>query len=225
MTGVDARRLALAVALFALSGLAESQQAQAQQRMDRCQMHIAIGRNIPAECGGTAGPGGTTTRGRVVIGTPDSGAAKPPAGGQPGAAAPAGAAPTGAAPPTATPVDRAPPTRGAPYSLSLPILFEFDSDRLTPSASKLLDDLADVLKRNASDRFVIEGHTDAVGADEYNKELSERRARAVVDYLATRHSIDRARLESVGLGRSKLVVPNQPADPRNRRVQILNVGT
>src|SRR5258705_528262 len=84
--------------------------------------------------------------------------------------------------------------------------------------------LADVLKRNPNDRFVIEGHTDAVGADDYNMDLSQRRARAVVDYLATRHAVDRARLESVGLGRTKLVVPNQPADPRNRRVQILNVG-
>jgi outer membrane protein OmpA-like peptidoglycan-associated protein len=221
---MDARRLGLTVALCALSGLAIALPAQAQQRIDRCQMHIAIGRNIPAECGGMGGPGGTTTRGRVVIGTPDSGAAKPPAGGQPGAAAPTGAAP-GAAPTSATPVDRAPPTRAAPYSLSLPILFEFDSDRLTPAASKLLDDLADVLKRNPNDRFVIEGHTDAVGADDYNKDLSERRARTVVDYLATRHSVDRARLESVGLGRSKLVLPNQPGDPRNRRVQILNVGT
>lgn len=215
MTGMDARRLALTTALCALSGLAAAPSIQAQQRMDRCQMHIAIGRNIPAECGGTAGPGGTTTRGRVVIGTPDAGTAKPPAG----------TAPTGMAPTPTTTVDRAPPTRSTPYLLSLPILFEFDSDRLTPSATKLLDDLADVLKRNPSDRFIIEGHTDGVGADDYNKELSERRARAVVEYLGTRHSIDRARLESVGLGRSKLVVPGQPADPRNRRVQILNIGT
>lgn len=224
MKTMDARRLGLTAALCALSGLALTLPAMAQQRIDRCQMHIAIGRNIPAECGGTGGPG-TATRGRVVIGKPDSGAAKPPAGGQPGATAPAGAAPGGAAPAGAAPVDRAPPTRSQPYSLSLPILFEFDSDRLTAAASKLLDDLADVLKRNPADRFVIEGHTDAVGADGYNMDLSQRRARAVVDYLATRHSVDRARLESVGLGRTKLVVPNQPADPRNRRVQILNIGT
>jgi outer membrane protein OmpA-like peptidoglycan-associated protein len=221
---MEARRLGLMAALCAVSGFAIALPAAAQQRMDRCQMHIAIGRNIPAECGGTGGAG-TATRGRVVIGQPDSGAAKPPAGGQPGATAPTGTAPGGTAPTAAAPVDRAAPTRSAPYSLSLPILFEFDSDRLTPAASRLLDDLADVLKRNPTDRFIIEGHTDAVGADDYNKDLSERRARAVVDYLATRHSIDRARLESVGLGRTKLVVPNQPADPRNRRVQILNVGT
>lgn len=222
MTRMEARRLGLSAALGALSVLAIALPAQAQ--MDRCQMHIAIGRTIPAECGGAGGPGGTATRGRVVIGQPDP-AAKPPAGAQPGAAAPAAGA--AATPPAAAapPVDRAPPTRSAPYSLSLPILFEFDSDRLTPAASRLLDDLADVLKRNPNDKFIIEGHTDAVGADDYNKDLSERRARAVVDYLSARHSIDRARLESVGLGRTKLVVPNQPADPRNRRVQILNVGT
>jgi OOP family OmpA-OmpF porin len=225
MKTMDARRLGLTVALCTLSSLAIALPAQAQQRIDRCQMHIAIGRNIPAECGG-AGGAGTATRGRVVIGQPDSGAAKPPAGAQPGAAAPAGAAPAaGAQPQAAAPVDRAPPTRSAPYSLSLPILFEFDSDRLTPAASKFLDDLADVLKRNPNDKFIIEGHTDGVGAEDYNKDLSERRARAVVEYLVTRHSIDRTRLDSVGMGRSKLVVPNQPSDPRNRRVQILNVGT
>jgi outer membrane protein OmpA-like peptidoglycan-associated protein len=218
---MDARRLGLTAALCALSGLAIALPAQAQQRIDRCQMHIALGRSLPAECGGT-GPGGTATRGRVVIGQPDSGTAKPPAGAQPGAAAPA---PGGTAPTAAAPVDRAPPTRSAPYSLALPVLFEFDSDKLTPTASKLLDDLADVLKKNPSDKFIIEGHTDAVGADDYNLALSQRRAQAVVDYLVTRHSIDRARLESVGLGRTKLVIPNQPADPRNRRVQILNVGT
>lgn len=222
MTRIDARRLGLSAALCALSGLAIALPAQAQ--MNRCQMHIAIGRNIPAECGGAGGPGGIQTRGRVVIGQPDP-AAKPPAGAPPAAAAPAAPGAAAAPPAAAAPVDRAPPTRGAPYSLSLPILFEFDSDRLTPAASRLLDDLADVLKRNPNDKFVIEGHTDAVGADEYNKDLSERRARAVVEYLATRHTIDRARLESIGLGRSKLVIPNQPADPRNRRVQILNVGT
>lgn len=220
MTWMDARRLGLTAVLCALSGLAIALPAQAQQRIDRCQMHIALGRSLPAECGGT-GPGGTATRGRVVIGQPDP-AAKPPAGTQPGAAAPP---PSGAAPTPPPVADRAPPTRSAPYSLSLPILFEFDSDKLTPAASKLLDDLADVLKRNPNDKFIIEGHTDALGADDYNMELSQRRSRAVVEYLVTRHSVDRARLESVGLGRTKLVVPNQPADPRNRRVQILNVGT
>ncbi|MGE3647838.1 MAG: OmpA family protein [Reyranellaceae bacterium] len=223
MTKMDARRLGLTAALCALSGLAITVPAHAQQRIDRCQMHIALGRTLPAECGGT-GTGGSATRGRVVIGQPDSGAAKPPAGAQPGGGAPApsaGAPAAGAAPA----VDRAPPSRSSPYSLSLPILFEFDSDRLTAAASKLLDDLADVLKRNPDDKFIVEGHTDAVGADDYNKALSERRAKAVVEYLATRHSIDRARLESVGLGRAKLALPGQPADPRNRRVQILNVGT
>lgn len=221
MKKIDARRLGLTAALCALSGLAITVPAQAQQRIDRCQMHIALGRTLPAECGGT-GPGGTATRGRVVIGQPPSGAAKPPAGAQPGAAAPA---PGAAAPAAAAPVDRAPPSRSSPYSLSLPILFEFDSDRLTAAASKLLDDLADVLKRNPSDKFIVEGHTDAVGGDDYNKALSERRAKAVVEYLVTRHSIERARLESVGLGRAKLALPSQPADARNRRVQILNVGT
>src|SRR5215207_6588825 len=101
MTGMDARRLGLTAALCALSGLAIALPAQAQ--IDRCQMHAALGRSLPAACGGT-GTDGTQTRGRVVIGQPDSGAAKPPAAAQPGAAA---LAPRGAAPAAAPAVDRA----------------------------------------------------------------------------------------------------------------------
>ena len=183
-------------------------------QVDRCAMHRAIGRDVPAECGGVGQPGGLT-RGRVVIGQPDAGT---PAAGAATPARPPVAGATPVAPP------RQPPTRGNPYGVSLAIQFEHDSDVLGAQATRTLDDLADVIKRNDKDRFVIEGHTDAHGTDDYNQRLSDRRAAAAVDYLASKHGIPRDRLEAVGVGRGRPLVPALPYDARNRRVQILNVG-
>lgn len=181
-------------------------------RVSRCELHRAIGRQLPPECGGTGGVGGDQTRGRVVIGAPKGTTAPPPAA-------------AGGAPPTPTQAaDRAPPTREKPYGVALPVPFDFDSDRLTPAARRVVDQLADVLKLDGQDKFIIQGHTDAVGSDEYNKALSLRRAEAVIDYLVNRHGISRDRLEAQGLGESSPLLPADPNNGRNRRVQVLNVG-
>ena len=76
-------------------------------------------------------------------------------------------------------------------------------------------------------RFRIEGHTDTVGPAEENRLLSERRANAVRDYLVERFGISPARLMTEGLGESRLLVPTPDETPqqRNRRVQILNLGS
>jgi outer membrane protein OmpA-like peptidoglycan-associated protein len=200
-------------------------------------MHRALGRNLPPECGGTGRPGGETTRGRVVIGTPDQGgkpAATPPAGtpsattttppaGTPSGGAPAaGTPPAGGAPTTTT---TAPPPPSGPRGLGLAVPFALDSDQLTPDARKIVDQLAEVFKLNPSDRFVIEGHTDATGGEAHNKSLSERRAQAVINYLVTQHGLPRDHFEGRGLGSSKLILPNDPTNGRNRRVQVLNIGS
>ena len=71
----------------------------------------------------------------------------------------------------------------------------------------------------------IEGHTDTTGDDQTNLALSQRRAAAVVDYLASRYGVDRARLIAVGMGKGGLAVPtpDQTAEPRNRRVVVINL--
>jgi len=76
-------------------------------------------------------------------------------------------------------------------------------------------------------RFRIEGHTDTVGSAGYNKELSDRRAAAVRNYLAANFKVDPARLEAVGMGEEGLLVPtaDQTAEPRNRRVAVINLGS
>lgn len=66
-------------------------------------------------------------------------------------------------------------------------------------------------------RFVVEGHTDASGPDDYNQNLSNRRARAVVDFLVD-HGVERSRLQSIGYGESRLANQRDPNAAENRRV-------
>jgi OOP family OmpA-OmpF porin len=113
-------------------------------------------------------------------------------------------------------------------AVSLTVNFANGSANLTPDAIKALDALGQALssKDLAGYKFRIEGHTDTVGSAGYNKELSERRAEAVVDYIAKKYSVDPARLQAVGMGEEGLLVqtPPQTAEPRNRRVQVINLG-
>lgn len=71
-------------------------------------------------------------------------------------------------------------------------------------------------------RIRIEGHTNAVGNPDFNLSLSERRARAVADYLAA-HGISPDRIEARGYGSQKPRIERAPGDPRNRRVEITKI--
>ena len=79
----------------------------------------------------------------------------------------------------------------------------------------------------AAFRFRIEGHTDTVGTPAYNQALSERRAIVVAEYLASNFHVDRRRMQPVGMGEAGLLVAtaDQTAEPRNRRVQVVNIGS
>src|SRR5262249_1815832 len=74
-----------------------------------------------------------------------------------------------------------------PVQFDLLANFEFNSDQLTQAAKENLDQFAKAIKdpRLAGSKFEIDGHTDAVGPEEYNQGLSERRAEAVVSYLTS----------------------------------------
>jgi OmpA-OmpF porin, OOP family len=119
-------------------------------------------------------------------------------------------------------------TRQAP-AVSLNVQFETGSAELTPDATRVLENLGKALSDRTlvSYRFRIEGHTDTVGTRPYNRELSDRRATAVVDYLATNFHVDRSRMEAIGMGEDGLLVPtpDQTPEQRNRRVQVVNVGS
>jgi outer membrane protein OmpA-like peptidoglycan-associated protein len=118
------------------------------------------------------------------------------------------------------------PNTDAPPSINLYINFEFNSDKLGTDAQIVLRNLGQALKdqRLAKFRFTIAGHTDAVGDAAYNQTLSERRAKAVQDYLMFHYGIDAQRLKAVGYGKTRLLDSANPTSGVNRRVQIVNEG-
>jgi OOP family OmpA-OmpF porin len=99
--------------------------------------------------------------------------------------------------------------------------FEFDSARLTAEAEGRLDDAMKILERHPELVVEIAGHTDSTGAAEYNQGLSERRAKAVRDYLVGKGA-DPANLTARGYGESKPVADNATSEGRaqNRRVEF-----
>jgi outer membrane protein OmpA-like peptidoglycan-associated protein len=106
-------------------------------------------------------------------------------------------------------------------ALALPVQFAFDSADILRSARSQLDALAEGIRiLPAIQSVVIEGHTDAVGSDFYNDQLSQRRAYAVKRYLVATHGIDPARLRAVGLGKFQPLPGRDPHAPENRRVQF-----
>lgn len=127
--------------------------------------------------------------------------------------------------PVAVPASPAPASGPA---VNLTVNFATGSADLTPDAIKTLDQLGQALssKELAGFKFRIEGHTDTVGSPEYNRALSERRAETVVDYIAKKYGVEPSRMQAVGMGEAGLLVqtPPQTAEPRNRRVEVINLG-
>lgn len=119
-------------------------------------------------------------------------------------------------------------TAASAPSVNLNVDFETGSANLTPQARATLDQLGRALSSSqlAAYRFRIVGHTDTVGSPGYNKALSEQRADAVVKYLAEKFGVQSNRLEAEGVGEAGLLVPTPPQtpEPRNRRVQVINLG-
>lgn len=105
------------------------------------------------------------------------------------------------------------------------IRFEFDSSRLTIEAVKAIEVLAGALKNTKSKdgRMLIEGHTDSIGSDRYNMDLSERRANAVKSFLVQAHGISSERLFTRGMGESELLDTQSPSNELNRRVEFMRV--
>ena len=108
-----------------------------------------------------------------------------------------------------------------PSALSLPVPFAFDSAEILPSARAQLDAIAAGIRMLPADqKVVIEGHTDAVGTDEYNESLSQRRAQSVRRYLVAAHGLEASRLNAVGLGEHNPLPGRAPSAGENRRVQF-----
>jgi outer membrane protein OmpA-like peptidoglycan-associated protein len=102
------------------------------------------------------------------------------------------------------------------------IYFDFDRSAIRPTDAKILDRHAERLKANSTAMLAIEGGVDQRGSMPYNQKLSERRARAVSDYLIA-HGVPAERIVSVGYGNKVLEckTPGEQCWQKNRQVDFL----
>jgi OmpA-OmpF porin, OOP family len=100
--------------------------------------------------------------------------------------------------------------------------FGFNKDTLTKDAKADLDKMAEAVPNTKGYILTVEGATDSVGSADYNYELSQRRASAVIQYLASEHGIPAHKIYLIGLGKDKPVDTNKTREGRaaNRRVDV-----
>jgi len=112
--------------------------------------------------------------------------------------------------------------RGLVITLSGSVLFTSGRSTLLANARPKLDEVAAALQKSDAEKFVVEGHTDSVGSETANEELSYRRAQTVRDYL-TERGVPAEKIKAVGYGKSRPVADNTTAEGRanNRRVEIV----
>ncbi len=103
------------------------------------------------------------------------------------------------------------------------IYFDTDKTDIKPESTATLTEIAALLKQDPKLALYVVGHTDNVGGEDYNLDLSRRRAAAVVTALTSKHGIDVKRLKPSGVGLLAPVAPNDTEDGRakNRRVELV----
>jgi outer membrane protein OmpA-like peptidoglycan-associated protein len=113
--------------------------------------------------------------------------------------------------------------QGDNITLSMPsnVTFAFNDATLQPQFYSVLNDVARTLTEYNQTVIEVAGHTDSVGSDAYNHELSVRRANSVAAYLSG-HGVMQQRLMMVGAGESRPIATNETEEGRaqNRRVEI-----
>ncbi len=170
------------------------------------------------ECGDSVGPDRGNTKGFSMAGVrPAVEVAKPVAQRPVVGAAPVAQRPKLAATPRPARPQMAPASAAAGVDLQLN--FMTNSAELTPGARASADRLAAAMMKpdRLSTRFMIEGHTDAVGSREANLDLSRRRAEAVVAFLAAK-GVDTKRFEVAGYGFDRPLPGTSALNGANRRV-------
>ncbi|MEO8161355.1 MAG: OmpA family protein [Arenimonas sp.] len=103
------------------------------------------------------------------------------------------------------------------------ILFDTNKADLKPESDAALVEIAKLMAADASLKLLVVGHTDSVGAFEANRDLSQRRAKAVVAALVSQHQVAAARLQSFGASFAAPVASNaaEPGRAKNRRVELV----
>jgi outer membrane protein OmpA-like peptidoglycan-associated protein len=109
--------------------------------------------------------------------------------------------------------------------IDLEIHFDYNSAEINKGSMQAVQELGKALTDPSlkGSTFVVAGHTDAIGGDEYNQGLSERRADTIKRYLTEKFGINGSELVTVGYGKTKPKDANAPMDPTNRRVQVVNM--
>jgi len=110
-------------------------------------------------------------------------------------------------------------------NIDLTITFDYNSADIGAKSLAEVQKLGRALTSDdlKGSTFLLAGHTDAAGGDNYNQELSERRADSIKRYLMDNYHISATDLVTVGYGKSKLKDPSQPMAEVNRRVQVVNM--
>ena len=111
-------------------------------------------------------------------------------------------------------------------TIDLEITFDYNSANISAKSMPSVQALGRALINPdlKGSTFIVAGHTDAVGSEAYNQDLSERRADSIKRYLVDKFSIGGADLVTVGYGKTKLKDPNNPTSEVNRRVQVVNMA-
>jgi outer membrane protein OmpA-like peptidoglycan-associated protein len=113
--------------------------------------------------------------------------------------------------------------------MTLRVLFEFNKATLAQSDIAELNKAKDFVKKYPTSRVLLEGHTDNIGSEKYNMELSQKRAEAVRQHLIQAGAVDAARISAIGFGSTKPIAPNRTENgkdnpegrTKNRRVEIV----
>jgi outer membrane protein OmpA-like peptidoglycan-associated protein len=102
------------------------------------------------------------------------------------------------------------------------LYFDFASANLRPESDKVLNEIAQVMHAHPDWKLTVEGHTDNVGGNTSNLDLSKRRSQAVIDALVRSYDISENRFRTAGFGASRPVDTNDTLEgrARNRRVEL-----
>ena len=110
---------------------------------------------------------------------------------------------------------------GIDFRFDSALLFDFGKATLRTETKTNLDKLAEILQKYPDTNILVEGDTDSVGSEEFNQKLSEQRAQAVANYLASLN-VSHNRLMTIGYGETRPTDTNLTEEGRqaNRRVEI-----
>jgi outer membrane protein OmpA-like peptidoglycan-associated protein len=110
-------------------------------------------------------------------------------------------------------------------AIDLEVFFDFNSATITSQAEPQLRELGAALADPKLKGAVISinGHTDGVGGDLFNRKLSERRAAMIREYLVDNFQLAPSSLRAVGYGKSRLKNKTDPSASENRRVEVVNL--